>query len=162
MMTSTYQAIASTTLSSNAATVTFGSIPGTFTDLVIIGDSTSSSLGAVYMYFNGVTGTTNYSATVLSGNGSSGSSFRSTDTDQALCSVVDTVRSGFIVNIMSYSNTSVFKALISRGGVTTFATRAFAGLWRSTAAITSISIFNGGGNFVSGSTFSIYGIKAES
>ena len=161
-MTSTYQAIASTTLSSNTATVTFNSIPGVYTDLILIGDSTSNALGAVYVYFNGVTGTTNYSATVLSGNGSSGSSFRSTDTDQTLCSVVDTTKSSFSVNIMSYSNTNVFKTLISRGGVTTFATRAFAGLWRSTSAVTSISVFNGGGSFVSGSTFTIYGVKAES
>lgn len=159
-MPSTYQIIATTTLSSNAATVTLSSIPGTYTDLILVGDSTSDALGAVYVYFNGVTGTTNYSATILSGNGSTASSFRSTDTDQTLCSVVDTTRSSFVANIMNYSNTSVFKTLLTRGGVVTFAARAFLGLWRSTAAVTSISVFNGGGVFVTGSSFTLYGIKA--
>jgi hypothetical protein len=159
-MSSTYNVIASTTLGSNASTVTFSAITGTYTDLVLIGNSTSNALGAVYLYFNGTTGTTNYSTTVVSGNGSSGSSFQGSDADMTLCSVVDTVRSSFNTSIMNYSNTNMFKTQLSRGGVTTFATRAFVGLWRSTSAITSISIYNGGGVFLSGSTFSIYGIKA--
>jgi hypothetical protein len=40
-------------------------------------------------------------------------------------------------------------------------TAAIVGLWRSTSAINAIEIWQGGDGFSSGSTFTLYGIKAE-
>jgi len=159
-MALTYEKIATTTLSSATADVTFSSISGAYTDLVLAASATSDALAAVYIYYNTTTGTTNYSHIVLSGNGSAASNFRSSDQPSNLCSVVDTVISNFNINILNYSNTTTNKNMLSRGGGKSWAIRAFAGIWRSTAAITSITLNNGGGNFTSGSTFTLYGIKA--
>jgi hypothetical protein len=67
-----------------------------------------------------------------------------------------------IVNFMNYSNTTTFKTIINRGNEASATTIAFVNLWRSTSAINSINIEQpGGGNFAAGSTFTLYGIKAE-
>ena len=62
-------------------------------------------------------------------------------------------------NIMNYTNTAIFKPVVGRydysGQVETHA-----GLWRNTAAITSVSMVSLGQAFVTGSTFTLYGIKA--
>jgi hypothetical protein len=64
-----------------------------------------------------------------------------------------------ISNIMNYSNTTTFKTSISRNGVRT--TEAFVNLWRSTAAISSITFFcQGASNYLTGTIFTIYGIAA--
>ncbi len=76
-MTKTYVPISTTTLGSNASTVSFSSIPGTYTDLVIVMGviSTSNTGHYVYLQYNGDTGS-NYSTTILTGTGSSAVSTR--------------------------------------------------------------------------------------
>jgi hypothetical protein len=68
-----------------------------------------------------------------------------------------------IMQIMNYSNATTNKTVIARqntGGSASGAA-AHVGLWRNTAAITAITIICYNGiNFVSGSTFTLYGIKA--
>jgi len=61
----TYEPIATTTVSgSSTSTVTFSSISGTYTDLVIIGNLGSQTTNAFpYLQFNGDTGS-NYSASM--------------------------------------------------------------------------------------------------
>ena len=67
----TYESISSVTLTSNSTTVTFGSIPQTYTDLVlvIVAKITSGGLD-MFIRFNSDTGS-NYSYTQLYGNGTS-------------------------------------------------------------------------------------------
>ena len=73
-----------------------------------------------------------------------------------------------IVQINNYANTSVYKTALIRGNSINPSTSAsnattLVGLWRSTAAINSITIYSeGGGSYyiASGSTFTLYGIKA--
>ncbi len=69
-----------------------------------------------------------------------------------------------IMHIMNYSNTNTYKTALGRVNTPTNATiypgtTAGVGLWRNTAAITSLTCSNGE-NFTSGSTFTLYGIKA--
>ena len=64
------------------------------------------------------------------------------------------------IDIMNYSNATTFKTCLVRAGAANNSTLATVGLWRNTAAITSVSITCDGANFVIGSTFSLYGIKA--
>jgi hypothetical protein len=63
-----------------------------------------------------------------------------------------------IINIMNYANTTTKKTTLLRGSANGVgATVAFAGLWRSNDAITSIKL-NLSSSFASGSTFTLYGI----
>jgi hypothetical protein len=161
MATNTYVALDKQTLVSAASSVTFTSIPSTYTDLRIVYATTASADVTNYLRFNGDS-TAVYSRTGLYGNGSAAGSNR--DTSQTGMygpfSMSSSVTSNFI-DVMNYSNSSTFKTCIMRSGAANNSTIATAGLWRNTAAITSIQIVCNGANFVAGSTFALYGIKAE-
>ena len=176
-MPATYENIATTTLSSGQATVTFSSIPSTFTDLILVanvyGRFGSTTTAAFNLRFNGDTAS-NYSNTLLSGNGSAAVSSRASNqtelqvgTIMAQNSTSSTVFPPMIVQIMNYANTTTNKTVLSRSSNidgtdnTSRSTRAFVGLWRKTPeAINSIEIRTDALDFVSGSTFTLYGIKA--
>ena len=71
----TYTPIATQTLGSSAASVTFSSIPGTYTDLMLISFAQGQASGGdnrLVLQFNGDTAT-NYSSTYLIGNGTTAS-----------------------------------------------------------------------------------------
>lgn len=163
---STMTPIATNTLTSATATVTFSNIPQNYTDLVLVTNtylSTSSQSGNIT--YNGDTGT-NYSVTFLGGNGSSASSSRSSTRANLPLDLGYGYSSSnfgvYNVHIQNYANTTTYKTMISRGGEAGIGTNATVGLWRSTSAITSITCGTSGGNYVAGSTFTLYGIKAAS
>lgn len=163
-MPATYEPISTQTLGTATATVTFSSIPQTYTDLVLVfgGNAASGSTDSIAIQFNGDT-TTNYSFTNLTGNGSTATSARSSsDTTIAPGLINSTEISNVIYNIFNYTNTTTFKTVLVRANLTSFATRASVGLWRKTPeAITSLSLkILGGQSFAIGSTFTLYGIKA--
>lgn len=162
----TYDKIATTTLSSTVSTVTFSSITSAYTDLVLVMNPiTNSTTGAYpYLRFNSDSNT-NYSRNFIRGNGSTASSDRATNEDIGYIiggNVVQT-NAAFtaVVSINSYSNTTTFKSYISRANAATgtdSSVEAVIGMWRSTSAINTIAITCGGTSFVSGSTFTLYGI----
>ncbi len=160
---STYTPIASQTLSSAAASVTFSGIPQTYTDLVVVVNATNSSGGdnAVALRFNGDTGS-NYSMTRISGDGTSASSERNSNSTLMYLGLSNsTVYNSDIYHIMNYSNTTTNKTVLGRGNVANSRVRASVGLWRNTAAITSVTVINDASvNFASGSTFNLYGIAS--
>ena len=159
-MAATYTPIASITLGATAASVTFNSIPQTYTDLVLVLDAIrASGDGSVGLQYNADTGT-NYSFTFLTGNGSAASSGRSSSTVRVDSAYINTTRSTNIAHIFNYSNATTYKTSLARFNPSTQFVGMYAGLWRNTAAITSINIFNSDGvtNFASGSTFNLYGI----
>lgn len=158
---STYTSIATTTLGSAAANVTFNSFSG-YTDLVLVFNGKCTSTGGwnLFLQFNGDTGT-NYSATSMYGDGSNAASGRGSGNAAVGGYFVDGTNPGtVIVNIMNYSNSSTNKTIIGRGSNTGVGTDARVGLWRNTAAITSMLIYSNGGNWQAGSTFTLYGITA--
>jgi hypothetical protein len=166
---STYEKVATTTLGSAASDVTFSSISGSYTDLVVIVNAGCSSSGDVmYMQFNSDTGS-NYSNTMLFGSGTSTSSNRtSNDTFISLSqgAGIGTGASGWncISNINNYSNATTRKTVLTRDGIAAnglyLGTEARVSLWRSTSAINSIRFYTSAGNIVTGSTFTLYGIAA--
>jgi hypothetical protein len=168
-MTATYDKIATTTLGSAAASYTFSTIPGTYTDLVMVASFTSANDGTALQFrFNSDSGS-NYSNTFLEGSGSSATSSRESNQTAIQISFNvgnnSTNPSASIISINNYSNSTTNKTLLARWnsatGGTYPGTAAAVGLWRNTAAITSIEVFLGSGNINSGATFTLYGIKAE-
>ena len=165
-MPKTYTPIATQTLTSASATVTFSSIPATYTDLVLVTSSKKDVATAANeaIRFNSDTGS-NYSYTLIEGTGSAAQSGRATNaTSIALDDSALVDNSGFrpaIVSIQNYSNSTTYKTILSRANNASRGVDAMVGLWRNTAAITSVSIIlQGGTSFAIGSTFTLYGIKA--
>jgi len=161
-MPATYEPIATTTLGSTTASVTFSSISGAYTDLVLVCGSLAYVTGDddAFVRFNSDTGT-NYSWTQLNGTGSTTTSNRGTSTSgiRSINGMSTTDKGTAIINIQNYANTTTYKTTVSRHS-TSFA-GAFVGVWRNTAAITSVTVINlGAGGFASNSTFTLYGVKA--
>lgn len=171
-MAATYISIASTTLSSSAASVTFSSIPQTYTDLVIKGSARSDSAAisdVIMTEFNANTNTiysNTYlvanSASTLSGTSSGDASARTIYYISAANATSDTF-GNFEIYIPSYIASqnkpySGFGVGETNGTDTRVGVTAM--LFRDTTAITSIKLtLLTGPNFVSGSTFHLYGIK---
>lgn len=152
--------------------ITFNNIPQTFTDLKVVVStrSTGSSLDGIYLVPN-PGGSTAFSTTAIYGSGSLGTgSYRSSNTSAGAFGTENGSGStaNTFTNIEAYIPNyagSNFKSWISdsvsednsSGGQATI--RMFATLFRSTAAITSITISNdSGNNFAQHSTFTLYGI----
>jgi hypothetical protein len=158
-MPTTYEPIATTTLGSAQSSVTFSSISGTYTDLLVVFTYEGSADANLLMRFNSDSGS-NYSQTTLYGDGSSAVSSR--DSNQTGIAVgydnpSSITNTASFVHIQNYSNSTTNKTVLNRFGNSGY-TVARVGLWRNTAAITSVSFHLT--NINTGSTFTLYGIKA--
>ena len=163
-MASTYEKIATSTLGSNQADVTFSSISGSYTDLVLVMmNKVSSGVQNTLIQINSDTAS-NYSSTFLYGNGASALSARATSNTYGYANYGSAVfTSTFnlqIVQFMNYSNTTTNKTFLARGNEAASGTDAIVNLWRSTAAISTIKVYPSAQNWATGSTFTLYGIKA--
>jgi hypothetical protein len=160
MMPSTYTPIATTTLTSSSASVTFSSIPQTYTDLVVVMNAIVNVSPAFHnTSFNGDTAT-NYSTTWIVGDGSSAASARQAN-NSVIAGFAANPEALYILNIMNYSNTTTFKSTLARtSNVNTSISAALVGLYRSTSAINSITIAGSNNNYSAGTTATLYGIKA--
>jgi hypothetical protein len=171
-MPSTYTLISSNVLGSSAASVTFSAIPGTYTDLVVRWSARSD--GATTNEYSKIVlnsdTATNYSETYVRGTGSTADSGRYSSNDKWLFIPIDGANntastfSNSEIYIPSYtsSNKKVAGSFSVReeNAATANAIVGNAHLWQGTAAITSIALSpNNGTNFVSGSSFYLYGIK---
>jgi hypothetical protein len=172
-MPSTYEPIATTTLGSSSTAVTFSSISQSYTDLRIICNVNGVAGSGDYrvgLRFNSDTAT-NYSITSLLGNGTTASSTRETSRpfiDNSISIPEDSSGEFGIANydIMNYSNSSTYKTVLFRQGTVSTTpvnqgSSAAVGLWRNTAAITSVTVVSITANpLAAGSNFTIYGIKS--
>ena len=165
----TYEPIATITASGSVSDVEFTSIPQTYTDLVIVCQGrTQNSVTeqAISFYVNNdFSGLGSF--TELDGNGSAATSYRIPNTSALKAGIFPgaSATSGAvgqcILNVMNYTNTTTFKTILARGTAATSLTSAMVNLFRSTSAITRIGVATfGAGNYVAGSTFTLYGIKA--
>jgi hypothetical protein len=158
-MASTYTPIATQTLGSAAASVTFSSISQGYTDLVIVYNGISSTDDQNYFRYNNDTGS-NYSRTFLFGNGTAVGSNRSSNETFLYGPFSLSTPVTNIAQIMNYSNSTTYKTTLIRSGGAANSTIATVGLWRSTNPITNVTITTQSGTFNTGSIFSLYGIAA--
>jgi len=165
-----YESIA-TAYGSGGSTITFSSIPSTYTHLQlrVIGKlSGSVGYGQAYVQFNGDTAA-NYSAHQLYGTGSSaasGATVSATKADVTTWFPDSTTANMFgasVTDILDYANTNKYKTIRVLGGFDTNNTNSglvglFSSSWRSTAAVSSMSI-TAASNFLSGTVFELFGIR---
>lgn len=162
-MPATYEKIATTTLGSANSTITFSSIPATYTDLRIsfTAGITASSDG--YWRLNGDSGT-NYSSTRIAGDGTTAVSGRRSNLSQVYiddAGIIDSNQPIFYsLDIFSYAGSTYKTALATQNqdlnGTGNICYTV--GLWRSTAAITSISLIASTSTWKTGTTATLYGI----
>lgn len=156
--------IASNTLTGTQASVTFSSIPSTYTDLVLKISARNTGANAAYLTFNGVS-TALYSNTDLQGTGSLAQSVRTSSAVRITMNdfFVNTTANTFANNeiyIPSYlvtQNKPVSIVSAAEANATLAYINASAGLFRDTTAISSLTLLTSG--FVAGSTFWLYGLK---
>jgi len=142
-MATTYEKIATNTLSSAAADFTFSSISGAYTDLVLVANLGGSSGGQrAYWRVNG-SSAGDYSKIYLLGDGSgTGTSEAVGETQSYIFDgiAITTDLSGTLIqHYQNYSNTNMFKQVLSRCNHPTSGTMMVAGQWRQNTAITSIT-----------------------
>jgi hypothetical protein len=175
-----FESIATTTVGAGGtATITFSSIPQTYTHLQIRGfcrtESTNNDGRSIVLRFNSDSGS-NYSWHYLIGYQTTSNGTESYGVANqtygyagiaAPDGVLSNVFSGHIVDILDYANTNKYKTTKTLAGYDINGTTgwSFLGLysssWRSTSAITSIDILTTSGDIAQYSQFALYGIKGE-
>jgi hypothetical protein len=166
-MPNTFTLIQAVTVGSGgASSISFSSIPGTFTDLCVkfsARDNSSYIANNIAISFNG--SSTSFSVRNLYGNGSSASSGTQTNA-AALAAAANATASTFsnseiyIPNYAGSTNKSYSGDSVSENNATEAYDWFYAGLWSNTAAITSITIAAGSSaTFQNYSNFYLYGIK---
>jgi hypothetical protein len=169
-----YESISTVTVSTAVASVTFSSIPATYTHLQIRGIARTSraSTGTTTLNFNFNGGGT-YSNHQLFGNGVSASAGQATSQSRITQNML-VPKSGdgtgsefgvFIIDILDYANTNKNKTVKTLSGLDLNGSgdiRFASGLYQSTSAISSIEFIepNGPSNITQYSQFALYGIKS--
>jgi hypothetical protein len=167
-----YESIATTTVGSGGqATVDFTSIVGTYKHLqvrLITRNNRASQLDGLYIRFNSDSAT-NYSAHFLRGDGATVDANADVTISYMLMGTVSatnataSVFSAGVIDILDYANTNKYKTVRSLTGYDANGSGyfgLFSGNWRSTSAVTSITLGStNGSGFLEYSKFALYGIK---
>lgn len=173
-MPNTYTPIASNTLSASTASITFSAIPNSFTDLVLRMSvrCDEGTIGTnVYALFNGQSiGTSGYAMVYMQGNGTDAATSVNTNNGAIRIGAGST---GTGSTTATFSNAEMYipnyaisqnKPMASFGvgpnNNTSALVSASANVWSNTATITQIQLLpNNLGNFLTGSSFYLYGIS---
>lgn len=158
MPTATEIPIATQTLGSTASTITFSSIPSTYTDLVLVFIGGLTASGSVQIQYNGDTGS-NYSSTYVYGYGTGLGSSRQSNQTKAEIGGSWSANTVIICNIQNYANTSTYKTAITRYSDPNDTVGENVSLWRSTSAINQITLTNNSTTYRAGTVVTLYGIN---
>lgn len=169
--TNSYFSIATTTVGSGgASSVTFSSIPSTYTHLQVRGimRNTNQNSFVLRARFNSDTGS-NYARHTLKGTGAAASATGETtqtsmsfDEMSPVSGNTASVFGGMVWDVLDYANTNKYKTSRTLGGFDANGSGQIifdSALWQSTTAVSSISIFMASDNFAQYSSFALYGIK---
>lgn len=165
-MTATEDLIASTTLGSAATTITFSSVPSTYTNLRIVLRGACASQAFPVIRLNGDTGT-NYIYLSLEAVGTSQYSYAGNSNDYAYltggtCEWNNSKISTLKIDVLGYKNTNTRTNILTQnsadqnqaGGGVSLTTNT----WANTATVTTIELGARGVNFLTGTTASLYGL----
>lgn len=163
-----FYSIQSQVLGSTTGTVSFTSIPSTYTHLHLRTWASSSTQNAdIFVQFNSDASSSNYDNIYWGSNGSNTPGGATT----ALTGVyygLNATESGYpwvgVMDIQDYKNTSNFKNCINNSGsdrnnVSTGTLYHHGSVWKNTAAINRIDIIANAATFAVGSMFALYGWK---
>jgi hypothetical protein len=174
---SAFEVIFDTVTSGSAGSVTIGPIPQTFRDLEIITTGRGTTVATstpLLIQFNG-DGGSNYDSQLLYGNNATTAASPSFGSASFFCcdfvaaSGPANAASTSVIKVQNYAGLIFQKTFTGAaflkngtGGAANLFTEVTGGLWRSTAAITSIKVFPTAGAFVDGTVVTVYGIGGSS
>jgi|688.fasta_scaffold722692_2 hypothetical protein len=161
-----YESIATTTLGSSQATITFSSIPATYKHLQIRGIFNSATAPQALLRFNSDSAG-NYSYHQIEGNGVSATAGAGTSVTSIIHFINGmesgtTAGSAFVVDILDYANTNKYKTTRALTGTEKNGSGQIflvSGSWRNTNAVTDISVTTSSGTFAQYTQVALYGIK---
>jgi hypothetical protein len=168
-----YDALATITLSSSVSSVTFTGIPSGYKHLQIRGilrDTRADFINTVGIRFNSDSGS-NYPSHTLYGDGSSAGAYSSGLQSYADVSVsagstvASNIFGGMVIDLLDYANTNKNKTIRALTGMDANGSgdlRFSSGLWLSTSAVNSITLFPRFGSspvFSVNSSLALYGIR---
>jgi len=171
-----YESIATATGTGSSGTITFSSIPSTYTSLQIriMSKSTrtaSTGTNDAFLRLNNDTGS-NYAYHDLYGDGTSaGASGAATQTAIRIQRIAVSSGTGLsnmmgvaIVDLHDYASTTKNKTVrnisgADLNGVTSGSMWLSSGLWQSTTAVNRLDLYFSGENFTTTTVVSLYGIK---
>lgn len=162
-----YESIATTTVGAGgASTITFSSIPSTYTHLQVRGIFNSSIQAQALLRFNSDTGS-NYSYHQIEGNGVNAVSGAGTSTTSIIHFIngmesTTSAGSALVIDILDYANTNKNKttrALVGTDKNGSGQVFLVSGNWRSTSAVTDLSLTTNTGTFAQYTQVALYGIK---
>jgi hypothetical protein len=161
-----FESIQTVTLGSAQSSISFSSIPSTYTHLQIrLLAATSIADRYFKMQYNSDTGS-NYNYHYLTGSGTAASAGAVTSSAWVTAGFGPNSISFFgasVVDILDYKDTNKFKTNRNLEGADMNGAGGYVGIssgcWRSTAAISSITLTPSSGNFNQYSSFALYGIK---
>jgi len=169
-MAVTYKLIDKVILSANQASVTFSSIPSTYTDLSIsasIRTTQANVYGSMKLQLNG--SSLSYTSREITGDGASATSTSRTIVDNGLftgnadgaSATTNTFSNAniYIPNYLSSNNKSLSIDTVMENNATEAYAYMITGLWSNTSAVTSVTFAWSASNLLSGSSFYLYGIS---
>jgi len=164
----TMQLIETKTLLSAASSIVFISIPSTFTDLVLQFSGRNSNAEVVSGTKMSLNSNESISFRGLTGNGSSVSVTAGSDAyvgnipgSSATSNTFGSMQI-YVSNYASSLNKSITLESITENNATTASQFIMTHSWNNTSVVNSIGVAVFGGNFVAGSTASLYGITKGS
>jgi hypothetical protein len=168
--TPNYYSIATQTIGAGgASSVTFSSIPSTYTHLQIRGIG-KSSYGVVAitprLKLNNDATTTDYKLHYLGGDGSSPTSGAESNPPYTMIEAgsggnYSQTFGATVIDILDYANGNKNKVIRNLAGYDDNGNGQvyfFSGVWLNTTTVNSITIYDTVGNFVQGSQFALYGV----
>ena len=165
-----YESIATVSVSTAVGSITFSSIPATYTHLQLRVITRSAYAGATdnfYYSLNSDTTNANYYSHRLNGDGASATATAANNRvigSNAVAGNTATagVFSSIVIDILDYANTNKYKTSRFLGGYDNNGSGVIqfsSSLWSNTAAVTTLGVDFGSGNIAQYSSFALYGIK---
>jgi hypothetical protein len=162
---SSYESIATVTVGSGgSSSISFTSIPSTYTHLQIRTSSRISGQNYGLLRFNSDSSSV-YNTHFLFGDGSNAQAAENRPATNIFAIYVGSATDNYgpgIVDILDYTNTNKFtttRSLTGKDENGSGVILLISGLWRNTAAITNIEILAQASTFAQYSSFALYGIK---
>ena len=164
-----FESIATATATGGETSLTFSSIPSTYASLQIRGIQRRNAAGSAFVgaRINGIT-TSTYIYHSLYGDGANVNADGVTTSNvlrgPRMASTTDAANifGAFVFDLHDYASSTKNKTVRWFGGYDANGTGEIhlkSGLFNSTAAVTSITMYFGGDALAAGSTFALYGIK---